>query len=375
MESYQLNSKIVQDNREFLIQTVNDVKQGVIKSTLFADGEILDSNILPHSDDLSDQQLLNLVKNAHSERQQEIEYLLEKFTDVMDSGRVEHMFHLGTALFYRRMYDHALRLFSAAVKIKPDYHEALMFLAQTYFSLNRISEAIPAAEKAVEHRPQYADYRNVLGESYMAANSCKRAVIEFEEAIKGNVYYADAYFNLATAYVLNAVNREDFELTKNLTDKCIDLYKKAALIYPDYQGKIFNEAIQSLKGENYKRAYELFIQVREIKKERKRKEKAAYYQRFFIYTDWVSEESIQERIRFLNSEIDKNPDYVDLYYDLAVCHLQKARFEWQKGIAGLSKALEINQKFGKASRALDIAKEHQLRTSDAISDIIDREPF
>lgn len=372
MESYRLDSRIVEDDKEFLIQTVNDTREGIIKTSLFANGELLDSSIMPHSEEMGEPEILELIKATHGEKKSELEYLLKSFKEVIAQGRPEMMFHLGTALYYKRMYTQARQLFQSAVKLKHDYHEAFYYLAQAETALGHVEPAIKAGVRAVELRPNFADYRNALGEAYLAAGSCKRALIEFDEAIRQNIYYADAYFNLALTYILNAVTKEDFNLYADLAGKTSDLLKKAVLIYPGYKSAPYDEAIASLNNKELKRAYMLLKGAREAKKEQLRRERSSYFHRFLIYTDWIAESNLADRIKLLENEINRNPGYVDLYYDLGICYLHQARFNWQKSTDYFKKTLEINPKLLKAQRSLDLCQDYYLKLSDAIVDISEK---
>ncbi len=372
MDSYRLDSRIVDNEKEYLIQTVNDVRQGVIKTSFFVNGELMDASVMPHSEEMSENEILNLVKTTHGDKKSELEYLLKSYRNILEEGRPEMMFHLGSALFYRRMYPEARQLFQSAVKIRHDYHEAYYFLSQTELMSNHIDAAVKAGLKAVEIRPQFADYRNILGEAFMAAGSCRRAVIEFEDAIKLNIYYADAYFNLALAYTLNAVTKEDFNLYTDLTTKTMDLLNKAVLINPDYKTSTFDEAVAALTNGELKRAFALFKGVRDEKKEKQRQGKAAHFHRFLMYTEWLSQSNIDDRIKQLQNEIDRNPSYVDLYYELGACYLHQAKFAWQKSIEQFKKALEINPSLAKAKRSLELSEESYLKLTDAIFDITEK---
>lgn len=372
MDSYRLDSRIVDNEKEYLIQTVNDVRQGVIKTSFFVNGELMDASIMPHSEEMSENEILNLVKTTHGDKKSELEYLLKSYRNILEEGRPEMMYHLGTALFYRRMYPEARQLFQCAVKIRHDYHEAYYYLSQTELMSNHIDAAVKAGLKAVEIRPQFADYRNVLGEAFMAAGSCRRAVIEFEDAIKLNIYYADAYFNLALAYTLNAVTKEDFNLYTDLTTKTMDLLNKAVLINPDYKTSTFDEAVAALTNGELKRAFALFKGVRDEKKEKQRQGKAAHFHRFLMYTEWLSQSNIDDRIKQLQNDVDRNPGYVDLYYELGACYLHQAKFAWQKSIEQFKKALEINPSLAKAKRSLELSEENYLKLTDAIFDITEK---
>jgi len=375
MESYRLNSRILEDDKEYLIQTVNDAAGAVIKTSLFVNGELLDANVFPHSEEINEQEILNLVKNEHGEKKSELEYLLKSYKEVLKEGRPEMMHHLGVALLHRRMFAEARNLFKTAIELKHDYHEAYFYLSMAELALHHNDEAVSAASKAADIKKEYADYRNNLGEALLETGSCKRAVIEFEEAIRLNVYYADAYFNLSMALLLNAINKEDYKIFSDLKSRCIDLLKKSVLIYPSYESSEFTKALTAIKDEDLKGAYGLLKSVRESKKEKKRMENAAYFHRFLIYTDWLSEGHINDRINHLENEIEKNPDYVDLYHELAICRLHKAKFQWQKSISNFQRALNINPGLRKASRALEVAQEYFLKLEDAIAGISENKSF
>lgn len=369
MESYRLNSKIIEEGKEYFIQTTNDVKAGIIRTSLFQNGELLDTAVLPHSEDVGEAEVLSMVKAAHQDKKSELEYLLKSYKEIIKGGQPRQMYHLGAAMLYKKMVLEAQHLFRAAIKMQPDFHEAYFSLAHANLILGHNDDAVDAAMKAVDLKPEYADYRNTLGEAFLEMESCKRAVIEFEKAIEANVYYADAYFNLAMARILNAIRKEDYELSADLTSKCTDLLKKAVLIYPDYQTALYNQAISTLSSGDLKKAYTILNNVREEKKEKVRQEKAAHFQRYLIYTDWLSEEAIGDRIKLLEDQINKNPDYVDLYYDLAISHLHQACFSWNKGLENFKKALVINKNMEKARKALNLSEKYYMQLSEAITDI------
>ena len=343
MESFRLKSKIVENEKEYLIQTFNDARQGIIKTSVFADGELLDDHVVPHAEELSEELILGMVKSAHGERRAELEYLLKSHHEVMESGQPRMMYHLGVALFHKKLYQEAARLLALAVQLLEDFHEACHVLSQAEMALGKIKMAAEMAEKAVNMRPDFPDYRNNFGEICLASGSTKRAIIEFEEAIKRNVYYADAYFNLGLGHILEAINTESSESRDDVAARILEWFKKAILIYPDYQCSAYEKAREALVGGDYKRAFSLLKGIREEKKEKRRREKAAHFNRFLMYTDWLSENDIADRISTLESEIRKNPDYVDLYHELALCYLHQSKFSWHKGIEYFKKALGINR--------------------------------
>jgi len=370
MENYRLKSKVSVKEKEYMVQTVNDTSQMSVVSSLFVDGQILEVTRFPHPNEVSAEDVLAMVKTTHHEKKSELEHLLATYAKVVKSGNVDLMYHLGTAFYYKRIYDEAASLFEAVLEFKPDHHQAINYLGLTLLAQNKCDEAVKMLARAVEMRPNFADYHNNYGEALLEAGFCRRAVEELEAALKQNIYYADAYFNLGIAFIVNAVKREDFDMYSNLLDKTTDLFNRAALISPDYKTPQYEGAFEALRQGDLPRAYTLFKTVRDSRREKSRQEFSSFYLRFLLYADRPSEKAIADRINYLQAEINKNPTYVDLHHELALCYLQQAQFSWQKGIEQLRKTIEINPRLNKAKKALETAAEFEATLNNAVSDII-----
>lgn len=370
MENYRLKSKVSVKDKEYLVQTVNDTSQMSVVSSLFVDGQILEVARFPHPNEISAEDVLAMVKTTHHEKKSELEHLLATYAKVVKSGNIDLMYHLGTAFYYKRIYDEASSLFEAVLEFKPDHHQATNYLGLTLMALNQCDEAVKMLARAVEMRPNFADYHNNYGEALLEAGFCRRAVEELEAALKQNIYYSDAYFNLGIAFIVNAVKREDFDLYSNLLDKTTDLFNRAVLISPDFKTPQYDEAFEALRNGDLPRAYTLFKAVRDSRREKSRQEFSSFYLRFLLYADRPSEKAIADRINYLQSEINKNPTYVDLHHELAICYLQQAQFSWQKGIEQLRNTIEINPRLNKAKKALETAAEFEATLNNAVSDII-----
>ena len=218
-------------------------------------------------------------------------------------------------------------------------------------------------------RPSFADYHNNYGEALLEAGFCRRAVEELESALKHNIYYADAYFNLGIAYIANAVKREDFDMYANLLEKTTDVFNRALLISPEYRTAQFDEAGEALRQGDLPRAFTLFKSVRDSKRERNRQEFSSFYLRFLLFADRPNEKAVDDRIRYLQEEIKKNPTYVDLHHELGLCYLQEAQIFWQKAVGQLRKTTEINPRLAKAQDGLKKAADFGAALRDVVSDI------
>ncbi len=357
METYRLNSRLVDNNKEYLIQTTNDVSLGSISSEVYVDGLLADVVNLPHPEQIKPEEILSLVQSTHGEKKKEIETLLKAYHEALESANPEMMYHMGLAFFYRRFFSEARMLFSTAVQLNDSYHEGFNFLGQTELALGNVEGAASATETAVNLRPQYADYRNNYGEALLASKALKEAQEQFEKAIDINLYYSDAYFNYGLALIRQAMGKDMGQVAPNLIAKAIDYFTKASLIYPDYKTAVFERGMEALKANDTRQAFTLLRKVREEKKDAHARRYSSYYMKYALFPQWINEKAIEERISFLQNEISKNPTYVDLYVELSRCYLEHARMTWKKGIEQYKKTLEINPGLTKVAAHLDAAED------------------
>lgn len=372
METYRVSSKVRDHNREYLIQTSSDAHLGAVATSVFVNGEPKETVNCPHPSEVSPQEILSLVKAVHGEKKKEIETLLEAYRKALDSGSPEMLYHLGTAFHYKGFLDEALELFSTAVRLKPDYHEALNYLGLSELSAGRVDHAIAALVRSVELRPGFADYRNNLGEAYLAGNAAKRAIVEFEQAIGINMYYADAYLNLGLAHIAQELGFPDQARLQATMARISDSFRKASLIYAGYATPQYEEGMTALAQLDLVRAQAIFRRIREAKKENHRREFSSFYMKFVAFPDMVSDKVVSDRIEFLKGEISKNPYYVDLHADLGHCYLEQARQSWQRAVEQFRKSTEINPSLGKVRVALDVAEETYQTMSQALSRISEK---
>ena len=105
METYRLHSKVVENDKEFVIQTTNDAHSGTVASTVYINGVAAETLECPHPSEISPEEVLSLVKLTHDEKKKEVELLLKAYIKVISQGNPELMHHLGCAFFYKRFSD------------------------------------------------------------------------------------------------------------------------------------------------------------------------------------------------------------------------------------------------------------------------------
>ncbi len=353
METYRLKSKLMDNDKEFVIQTLNDVNLGAISSEVYVNGQLAETVSHPHPMEIRAEEVLSLLKVTHGEKKKEIETLLAAQHRIMEQGDPEMLIHLGTALHYKGFYTEAAEVFTALVTIDPSHHQGRNFLGMTELARGDASAAVAAAALAVEKCPGYADYRNNYGEALLAAGETARAIEQFEEAIRINLYYGDAYLNVGLACLRHSTETQYVQEAEQLVTRAADSFRRAAVINPDYDTGMFENGMRALQENELDQAAACMTEVRRGRKERHRREFAGFYMRFVLHPEWVSERTLDERVRYLEREIRRNPQYVDLYAELGRCYLEQSRLNWHRGIQQYKKALQLNPSLSEAAEKLE----------------------
>lgn len=369
METYRLNSRLVENSNEYLIKTTNDIAIGSVCSEVYVNGTLADVTKLPHPEHLGADELLAFVKATHGEKKKEVEELLKAYRQAMESGKAELLYHLGLAFFYRHFYAEARELLSLATRLNPGFHEAVNILGQAELALGNSDAAVRAARTATELRPEYADYRNNLGEALMADKSLEEAQEQFQKAIDVNLYYSDAYFNYGLATILHALDERQAKVLPNLVSRAIDFLNKASLTCQDYKTATFEKGLSALKKQDLRHAFSLLKKVREDKKLHYGRRYAVYHMKHALHPQWITEQAIAERVKFLEDEICINPGYVDLHMELARCYLERARLMWKRGIDSYKKTQDLNPSLGRLAYCVEQAEQTFDQMTETINEI------
>lgn len=372
METYRLSSKLVESEREFVIQTGNDVKVCAVQSTVFVDGEVAGRFTAPHPMEFTAEEVLSLVKTTHDEKKREVEVMLHCYNDAIKGNDAKAMYRLGTAFFYRRFLNEARNLLNGAIAINDNLHQAYNYLGMTELEYGNCQAAVTAARVATQMRPGFADYQYNLGRALLASSRYSQAVLAFKKAVGTNLYYADACFSLGMALLANAVYRKDQELFKGVVSKTIDSLRKAAVIDPAYDTEVLHEAIKALEGSDLEVSLALIDKVYETRRESRYSEIAEHYVKYVYQYSEISEETVLNRIAYLRGELSKNPTYADLHTDMANCLLKRARMAWHESVVHFRKALDINPELTDVENALNLSEQELESMTRIVDSVVSR---
>jgi tetratricopeptide (TPR) repeat protein len=356
METYRLSSRLTENNTDYLIQTANDAHRRSVGTNVFVNGTLTEVATWPHPGEAGPEEVMSLVDSSHNEKKKELETLFQTSRQVVDSGNPRLMFQLGVAFYHKAFYAEAMRLFKNTLAIDPDYHQALSYLGRTELALGEVKDAIKTATLAADKQPGYADYQKHLGEAFLADSDCTRAIQAFEQAVSINLYYGEAYFCLGLAYVLNTVLNADLPDGSEQLARATDVLNKAALLDAGYRGETLDSGLETLRRGDNARALSVFQTIAASRREKRRQEFATFYMKVALFPGLMSEKTVVERIRFLETEIDKHANYPDLHAELASCYLEQARILWQKGVDEYRKTHQMNPSLSRIRFATEEAE-------------------
>ena len=159
----------------------------------------------------------------------------------------DHVFYNNRGIDYGEegKYDLAIKDFTKAIDLKPDYALAYNNRGAVYRSQGEYDLAIEDCNKAIQLKSDYAEPYSNRGAAYRNKGDYKRAIEDYDEAIQLKPNFVQAYYNRGLAY------HEKGELDLAIKDynRAIELNPK--LVHPYYnrgnaylQKRYFDKAIK-----------------------------------------------------------------------------------------------------------------------------------
>lgn len=357
MDSYDIRSEIVARGCKYYLQTNLVPSQQAIVTSLFHEGTLLSKRVDLYETTLSLDGARIRARDLHDEKKTSIQSLLAIQTKLKDKDDGKAHLKLSEAFYHQSLFREAMSEVVRAVKLGEENALAFSILGNALTALGDNEKAIKSFQKGLELSPDYPDLHNNLGRAYLQLKRCRDAAKSFERAIELNKYYDDAFLNLATALCMNVVQKQDYELSKGLSERLHEILAKALQLRPSLDTAAFRQARTAIDGREYDVAYEKLASLQE---ERSRTSgnptTLDLYLILRFNSENMSEEEIDRYIERTKRAIDANPDYADLQNDLGVLYTAKCKLYIDKARNSFRSSLQVNKNFKKAEKNLKLTE-------------------
>ncbi len=357
MQKFSLETKICFKKREYHHRTSNNAFENKVISSLFEGGEVVSSREIPYDHGMGEESVFELVKSVHETEKSELESLVRISSRLSDDNHAEDHSKLGLAFLKRNMYKEAIDEFMQAINKDAQLAEAHNNLGMACRELGMYEEAEEVYTRATNLAPEYADFHNNLGGIYLKLKKCKKAIQQFEIAIELNPYYGEAHYNLGIAYMVNALEKEEYEYATSLCERTMKELETATRINPSYETREFHSGKQKLEDgdvEGALKEFRLFLDSTPTQQGFDLP--LDFYLRFLYDEENLDEESILQYAKALEGMLEKNPNYADLRNYLGIAYTILCRYVNSKAVNQFQLALENNSNYRSAIRNLKLAE-------------------
>jgi tetratricopeptide (TPR) repeat protein len=232
-----------------------------------------------------------------------------------------------------------------------------MVMAESLFKMGELSKGFEAVQRGININPEYPDLHNLLGLFYLQQKKCRAAIDCFKRAIGLNLYYGEPYLNLAKAYLLNSVVKEDYELSKNLEENFLLNLEKAFQLNPFLDAETLDRAKKQFDDRQYEESFDTLQNV-------KAGESRTGIEDIVLelYLDLlqnggdIKEVDIDTYIERIGEIIDRNPSFADGFNSLGILYAAKCKIFLDRSRNVFIKALEINKNYKKAQKNLRLTE-------------------
>jgi Tfp pilus assembly protein PilF len=357
MDSYDVRSEILGRGCKYHLQTNLVPSQQAIVTSLFHEGTLLSTRLDPYEPTLALDGARHRARELHEERKASIQSLLAIQKKLMDKDDGKAHLKLGEAFYHQSLFRESMSEVVRAVKLGEENARAFSILGNALTALGDHEKAVKSFQKGLDLSPNYPDLHNDLGRTYLQLKRCRDATQSFERAIELNKYYDDAFLNLATALCLNVVQKQDYELSRGLSERLREILAKALQLRPSLDSPEFREAREAADNRDYDVAYDKLSAIQVA-----RSRAPGVYSSIDLYLilrfnmESITEAEIDRFIERTRRAIDASPDYADLQNDLGVLYTAKCKLYIDKAKDSFRSAVTLNKTFKKAEKNLKLTE-------------------
>jgi arylsulfatase A-like enzyme/Tfp pilus assembly protein PilF len=220
-----------------------------------------------------------------------------------DPNVIDAWFNLGNAYFKVGRFDEAIRYFSKALELKPDYDLAVINMANAYRKLGRDDAALAGYERYLSIDPKNAQVRYQVGEIYLDRGEDSRAEENFTAALAIDPRTASARNALgALAFKRGDVGGAEREIRAALAMK------------PDVRLAHYNLALIAEQRSDDRTAEAEYRREVEL-------HPGAYKAAFNLSRLYERQGNVVQQMASLKSAIESNPQFAEGYLFLAKAYV------------------------------------------------------
>jgi len=355
--SFELREEIDHGGRKYFLQTSLLAQKGLIQSSFFKNGAIFDTIQVSVDGKSAPDDLRRATKDVHIENKRKFLLILGVSERFRSSDDPKPCLKIAQALFKRRLFHEAIQ--EAQKSIEKGNKDSLpnMIIGEAHYEMGNFDKAYDAARAGIDVTPEYPDIHNLLGKIFLKQRKCKQAIECFTRAIGLNLYYGEPYLNLARAYLLNTIIKEDYDLSRNLDSMFESNLDRAAQLDPFLAGDRIEEAKRLLREHDLEGAYEALEQAKR-RSTRGGIDDIVLDLYLMLLSDGedLQEEEIEKYLDQIKEIVDQNPTFADGYNSLGILYTAKCKIFMDRASRSFRKALEINSNYQKAQKNLRLSE-------------------
>jgi tetratricopeptide (TPR) repeat protein len=363
-----LNQNFQSGSREFHIQTVTHVDEGIVRSEVFEEGKLLFVAVQSYERRNGQEskgpelRLQRLVDQFHQAIIEGIDNLFEISKKIFEEDKAPSHVKIGSVFLYMHIFDKAEAHFQRSIELNPEHYDSRIHLARCYLLQKRLNQAHDTVSSLLAKKLDYPDLYNLVGLILLEKKQFINALQYFQQAIKKNPAYTEVYLNLAEALLrrINVIisNKNDEEFKKTV-DFLKVILKKIEKVGKVEDRDLVNQLMLALNKSGIKKALSLLHEYRDRNYFRRIPPEVVGYE-FYLRLRYAEEEMSLDVINSyeaqISSELKKNPEFPDLWNYVALIHLMQCRFFFLKGLENFREATRINPNFEKAKNNLRLVE-------------------
>lgn len=357
MAGFELREEIDHGGRKYFLQTSLLAQSGIIQSSFFRNGALFDTALLAVDGKAPAEELRRATKEAHLDNKRRFLVVLGVSERASSLDDPKPHLRIAQALARRHLCEEAIREAQKAIEKGNQNSLPYFIIGSCHFEAGQYDRAHAAVETGLALSPEYPDLHNLLGAIYLKRRQCRQAIECFNRAIGLNLYYGEPYLNIARAFLLNTIVKEDYELSRDLDAAFFDNLERAAQLDPFIAAERVEEAKRHFREKNYQLAFET-LETAKGRPERGGIDDIVLdlYMMLLYDGENIREEDIEEYLDRVRDIVDQNPTYADGYNSLGILYTAKCKVFMDEANKAFRKAIEINSNYQKAQKNLRLSE-------------------